>query len=263
AAGFSETYVVAQTTALALALPSIWYYARPFTRSVLAAFGGSLIGLGLVVAAPGTAVRRAQGPPTLPASAAFLHGTTDALNLLSSLIPVLFLVALAGALLALSRPLPRSLLLILPVSVVLITTACFAASWYGEGFTSPGRTVIVPIYGAVCAAAVWGRVAATALPRPGWLRPLRVPVLIVLIGLIATGAIIRVQVWDRAAAPYAAAWDARDRLLRQSHAADPTIPYLRNPFGLGEPGGEPWIGPAVAAYYHLSGVLVVQPRQGT
>ncbi|MGH2387327.1 MAG: hypothetical protein ACRDIE_03920, partial [Chloroflexota bacterium] len=88
AAGFSETYVVAQTTALAMALPSIWYYARPFSRSVFAAFGGSLIGLGLVAGAPGTAIRRAQGPPTLPASAALLHGAADALNLLSSLTPI-------------------------------------------------------------------------------------------------------------------------------------------------------------------------------
>jgi hypothetical protein len=261
AAGFSETYVVAQTTALALALPTIWYYARPFSRSVLAAFGGSLIGLGLVAFAPGTAVRRAQEPPTDPAGMALLHGAADALALISSLAPILLLVALAGALLGQSRPLPRSLLLILPISVFLIATACIAASWYGEGFTSPGRTVIVPTYAAVCAAAVWGRVAAGCLPGLAWLRPMRVPTLIVLTVLIASGAFIRVQIWDQAAAPYAGAWDARDRIVRQSHVADPTIPYMRNPFGLGEPGaGEAWIGPAFAAYYHRSGVRVVQPR---
>ncbi|MHB9032108.1 MAG: DUF6056 family protein [Anaerolineae bacterium] len=300
AGGFSETYVVLQTTLLAGALLTVVLRLRTANRNhawpmLTAMLLGSLLALGLVAAAPGNALRQANfpSPPGLfRLSIITLSGLANfAGKLVYSLVGgqwafaplvlaarlISFLgVAATAYLLGCSNQVHRSgaplsgralgrILLGLPLAALALLLVCFIPAAYATSLPLPGRTLIIPAYLLVWAAASWGfclgqyhraRSSGQVNPRRPAAQSIAVSlvVLFALASLVTAYTSLRLQPRLNA---YASAWDQVDQHIRQARAAGQSavvVPLVPNPARLDDlsPDPEFWVNQCVSAYYGLT-----------
>lgn len=190
AGGFSEAYLVLQTSGLILAILAGWWYApdrlKPVLRALLfAGLVGSLLALVVVVSAPGNRVRLAYFPPApglfqilklsslhscwFIAKAIFHHPFVFAVTVL---LPFLIALRTSGSG---RRPDANEswhhraeLLVLLPAAVLVLIVCCTASAFYGMSVMLPERSQVLLSFTLVCGTVVWGHSAGThcRIPLP-------------------------------------------------------------------------------------------------
>jgi hypothetical protein len=286
AGGTNETFAAAQVTMLVWGIALAVLFAGGAVRRRLAiAMGvsllGALLGLAVVAAAPGNAVR-AQTTITLPISDVLLRSvdfTRGWLRLTFArphVIELALLIGVAAVLGALSaRPSraggPRwglGLLLVLGTGLVLL--ACMVPVYYALNADPPGRALLEPQYLLICMVAIlaWyigsylaglASVGARAAEVLQWSAAAGLVVLLVLGPLLSTIRIVGQLGPDRA---YAASWDALDAEIRADRAQgqqDVTVGRL-DPTGTVHnldffgSDRQDWLNECVARYYAVNSV---------
>ena len=288
-AGFSETFVAIQVTAFGLALA--WVMLLPAGRRWRAWLGlglvASLIGMAVMIAAPGNLVR--LGGNHLHLDAPYVLGTAfksawEALVLAlrthlvdaGAALAVPFLAAFMLAPPETAEERRRRLRHIAwalagaPVAVLVLVAAGNAPAYAVMQSGPPLRSAIIPQAILTAGLMVWGfsagLAAHTALettrPQPEFLA-LTGLAAIVLIGVLALSpGRFLLKAWAQypVLQSYAAQWDARDRLLWQD-ARQGQHSVVVQPIGqldrtLGDLRAEPdfWINQRAAEYYGLNSI---------
>jgi hypothetical protein len=245
AGGFSEAYLVLQTSVLILALLAVWRYApdglKPALRALLlAGLVGALLALVVVVSAPGNRVRLAYFPPAPGLFRIIMLASLHSCWFIAKAIfhhPFVFAVAvLLPFLIALRRcdsgrypddanemwSHPTELLVLLPAAVLVLIVCCTASAFYGMSVMLPERSQVLLSFTLVCGAVVWGHSAGThcrmALPsivqNAGRVALFGSTLLLILTIIlpVASGASM-FGLRGRARA-YAADWDRQDEEMR-------------------------------------------------
>lgn len=246
---------------------------------LLAALGGALLGLVIVVAAPGNHVRRtARPPPPDLVRLAYMSVTQTYLFLTGTLTRSLFdylaataMAAFVGASLsplderapAVWRGVLRTLVCLPLLAWALIATP-HAAAAYGLSGPPRERSLLVPQYVLSCTALVWGCAAGIAARRIDLEAALGQEARLWR-GLVVAGTFVALLVsslhaaWQTLVkevqlATYAEAWDARDRLIRDAKGKGlqrVSVLPLQNPYRCEEVESDPkwWTNECVSAYY--------------
>lgn len=257
-AGFSEVTALSQILAVAaLAL------VVPRGRRIFAvALAASVLGLIAVAVAPGNAVRLAVTRPSfapLPIAMATFIGTARFFATTFLRWGIALLLVFAASFVLGPRLAPRHAA---AASAVALGSALatWAAATAALGVSPPSRTLIVPLFFFVIAAAV----AGAALPRGAarWER-FAVPALIVLALVPLVSAAVRAGRIPEAAR-FARARDALDAALRRSRGHEGIV--------AGAPGSigtllfithdrEAWSNRCIADYYGLTGIAAAPPQR--
>ena len=294
-AGFQETSSVLETTiffllvALCILVPSI-----PGKRALLplsiACLVGSILGMVIMIMAPGNAVRQAaidQGgyfPPQRPGwlSLIGLSIQNAAILVKDSLVgsPLVLAFFLMAILVALAVPSeyrkiasPRrfassAATLGLPLVLgFLLVVACFVPAVYATSSPPPERGLIIPVFVVVCTVILEGYLIGHEEKLVGYLRRVGKPsysiLLLLLAILIIAGPISftrstldKLPSWKA----YAQVWDKRDLEIRKAKEAgvkDMQVQSFYNPFGLPDIGSDPdgWLNKCTAYYYGLDSIV--------
>jgi hypothetical protein len=244
AGGFSEAYLVLQTSALILAILAGWRYApdglKPVLRALLfAGLVGSLLALMVVVSAPGNSVRLAYFPPApglfqilklasahscwFIAKAIFHHPFVFAAAVLLPFLIALRRCASGGHSDANEGRRHRAeLLVLLPAAVLFLSMCCTASAFYGMSVMLPARSQVLLSFTLVCGTVVWGHSAGThcrvALPfisqnvgRVALFGPTLAPILMITLPVASCASTFGLRARARA---YAADWDRQDEEMR-------------------------------------------------
>ncbi|MFL6207441.1 MAG: DUF6056 family protein [Pyrinomonadaceae bacterium] len=293
AGGFSDAYVVLQTTALFLAVIVSARYAPTKLKSALrallvAGLVGSLLALIVVALAPGNAVRQSYFPPppglfrifTLSALYALGFGALSILRqplvfILLLLWPFLTALNRSGHCADVAEGRRRAWLLVLvPVIVFVLDMSCIAPALYGMSTMLPRRAQVLLSFTLVCGTVVWGRTAgkyaAGSLPfisrhAERVVRAGSMLLLLIMLACPVASGVFTLALRARARA-YAADWDRQDQELRTAKDSGvqelsvEQIGDLQSRLGLGRSElhlrTDPnfWINQAVAKYYGLRSV---------
>jgi hypothetical protein len=280
-AGLSETYAVFQIAVLGLLTGVFWFSASPVRlRAVrLLGFGEvvTLIGLLIIVAAPGNAVRQAAFPPHLPLPdlairtlrivAAFF--ATDVLIFA----PRAILVGLLGssfivfALRPQAMPFlhPRRVRLLLGATLLgalVLFAACIAPPIYATSVAPAPRVYMLSHFVLVALAFIWGGLMVLSLRRVKPLSPrflIGTAALLILLGPLYTtiGLINDIPQFST----YASEWDAHDAEIRAA-VQQGTKSYMIRllSYDIGEqagleiisPDSQNWVNQCAAQYYGLA-----------
>jgi hypothetical protein len=294
-AGFSEMATAIQLGALVLALVLLSGHrkrlARPRLGGVLIALIATLVGAGLLIFAPGNAIRQSGiAPPTalpelLPRAYAetllFLHRALEEAPLALAIplvLPFLRTVCL-------SRP-PSSpasgseggavarWLVLVPVSgATLLLTSFVPAAYALSAATPPDRTLILPRFLLATLTTCWGWLAGRAFLDV--FRDLRRPVslgfrtfawaltlLLLWMGPVTEALDLRSQ--RRPVRSLAHAWEERDSAIRRAAAAGHDALYvspLEVGHGIPDIGPDPqgWVNRCMANYYGVE-AIVAEPE---
>lgn len=289
AGGFSEAYVVLQTSALCLAVIVGVRYAPAKLKAALrallvAGLVGSLCALIVVALAPGNAVRQSYFPPPPGLFRILTLSTLYALGFGALSVfrqPLVFVLLLLWPFLtALKRPgrgaaadergLRRAWLLVLvPIVVFALNISCIAPALYGTSAMLPRRAQVLLSFTLVCGAVVWSRAAGeyavVALPfiSRNAERLARLGSILMLILMLAcpVASCVSTFALRARARAYAAAWDRQDKELRTAKdggVQELTVEQIgdfQSRLGLGRSElhlrTDPnfWINQAVAKYY--------------
>lgn len=296
AGGTSETYAAAQTAALGLAVVVCWAVApagfrRRAMPHLIAGLAGAAIAMGIVMAAPGNAVRETGNSrpdlgfavrSSIPYAVRFVARfvlRSPAVAVAAFLAPGL--VAFVqhprpyGPLGEIRPEIPRVLrALSIPAAVFLLLLACFLPSFYALGAPPPTRAQVIPQFFLVTATAAVGYLAGLAAGRPrakhwlevrGGLAAGIAAVLLAVAPLAVTAATLQRVGPARA---YAQRWDAIDQQVRQAKAdgaTQVTVPALAltgNIGGFDFVGANPqdWFNQCVARYYGVDSVAAAPVR---
>ncbi|MFL6229454.1 MAG: DUF6056 family protein, partial [Pyrinomonadaceae bacterium] len=243
AGGFSDAYVVLQTSALVLAIIAVERYApadvKPALRAALVAgLIGSLLALAVVALAPGNGVRSAYFPPPPGLSQILKLSTLSSFRFISQTVlnhRIIFALLLLVPFLTVLRDfVPRdeqdddgrrraALLVLIPAGVFALVMSCVAPAFYGMSVMLPERAQVLPGFALVCGVLAWGGVAgeycaAAAAPFvSGNARRIVLSVssllLVLMISSPVATCISTFALRGRARA-YAADWDKQDAALR-------------------------------------------------
>jgi hypothetical protein len=270
AGGLSETYLIPQNVAIALALlvasagwRTRWPGARVAAAGCAAALVGGVLALLAIVVAPATAVRVGGSPADLwlASSAAIATGAFQAVRLVRYFLPTLALCVLVPVLL--SSPARRAIsdssqarndsvqwrtVLLVTAVVAIVVPFCYFPSFYASNGNPPSRSLIVPGSLLIVYATFLGYALRVRLPRRVAMAGL-LALAVVPLGIAAVSFPERAQ-----AAQYAVLWDSEDQLIRTARdggATDLVVPPL--PTYLGEnfvgPNAGDWFNNCVARYY--------------
>jgi hypothetical protein len=260
AGGLSETYLIPQNVALALALLLSMVFGMRRAH-LLAAFLGGVLALAVIVLAPATATR-VHGTPAdlwLTLTASIATAWMQVYRLLR-FFPFTIVLCLAAPTLV-TRDVCRVQLrwLLLVSACVLITLPfCYFPSFYAQNGNPPARSLIVP--GAIMVGyllfvgfAIRGVAAPFASVEWGRATALAALALVPILAAIAT-------LPEQAnAARYAELFDAEEQQIRVSRDAgetDLTVPPL--PTNLGEnfvsSDRQDWFNLCVARYYEIDSI---------
>ena len=275
AGGFSETYVALQTVSITLALV-VTLLVHPRKRRLisilLAGLIGSVTALGIVVSAPGNAVRRTPFPepawqPLLRISLdGFLQFFTKLfatkLNCLSLVGLAVFAFALGGFFFGEKRDGPSSAtLLSLPIAGLLLLFSCHVPIAYGASLNLPDRTLVIPAYLLVALLFVWfvllGIKVRSGLGKSAWAAAAVVVFLIFFAGTAMYAGLRRAGLAP-AFRNYAHEWDVRDAAIRDAKSRGDRFVQVRRLYNLAaldEVEPDPkilWLTKCVQDYYGIS-----------
>jgi hypothetical protein len=297
AGGFSEAYLVLQTSGLILAIIAGWRYApdrlKPVLRALLiAGLVGSLLALVVVVLAPGNRVRLAFFPPAPGPfqilKLASIHSCWFIAKAIFHHPFVLAVAVLLPFLIAFRRRAPghhhdaneswryrAELLVLLPAAVLLLSMCCTASAFYGMSVMLPERSQVLLSFTLVCGTVVWGhsagthcRVASPFIGRRVVLFGSTLALIAMITLPVASGASI-FGLRSRARA-YAADWDRQDediRAAKNGGARELTVEQIgdfQSRLGLGNSDlhlrtdRDFWINRAVAKYYGIDSIAASQ-----
>ena len=302
AGGFSDAYVVLQTSGLLIAFAACERYAHAGLKSamralLLAGLVGSLLALAVVVLAPGNAIRQSYFPHppgmfrilglsslyslAFAARAVFKHPLVFALLLL---LP--FLTAFKDSA---RRDAPdeggrrrAGLFVLVPFIVFALEVCCIAPAFYGMSVMLPERARVLLSFTLVCGAVVWGCAAGEfcldAWPFVGrnTERVVRAGsfLLLALMFICPVASCISTFTLRERARAYAADWDRQDEELRaakEGGVRELTVEQIgdfQSRLGLGRSDlhlrADPnfWINKTVAKYYGLDSVAAREDAVG-
>ena len=248
AGGFSDAYVVLQTSGLVLALIALEIFAPQHLKRTVRAFLligllGSLLALAIVAIAPGNSARQAYFPHHLGLPQILSLTVVYSLRfiaklmlthpiVLSVLLGLPFLMVLrdktAGDTPVWNRQLCIRLLVLIPLAIFILIACCSAPSFYGMSVMLPERARILLSLTFVCGTVVWSRTAGEFLLAT--LLPLRYNVkqtvhtgstLLLMLMIVAplVSFISTLEMREQARA-YAADWDKQDTELRAARQRD-------------------------------------------
>ncbi|HKF96076.1 MAG TPA: DUF6056 family protein, partial [Gammaproteobacteria bacterium] len=251
AAGFAETYVAVQTSAIVFALliglisnryaPS---YKRNYLLLLAAGLIGSLAGGLLMFFAPGNKFRQNPFPPPPPLPELLsiaLRGLREFFELvvLSSNQRLIWPgILLCGFIIGLGifrrdeeprevRPYQAWALVWLPVVGFILLLACWVPMAWGTSLTLAYRTLIIPAYVLVCVVACWayvaGRMCDVFVRRYTVLATTLSLITFLAFGLSAANASRRMWTLRSTFAEYARDWDERERMIATAKAQG--MPY--------------------------------------
>jgi hypothetical protein len=258
AGGLSETYLIPQNVAIALALLVAVDRKQRRVHLVLALLGG-IAALVAIVASP-SITSRVGGTPAdlwLASSAAVATAAVQIIRLVRYFPHFILLAVAAPALLGPVLRVNRSSLVIVTIGVLVTLPFCYFPSFYAQNGNPPSRSLIVP--GAILIGYLlfWGVALHQWTPR--WVAEPRRAIALTALALIplATAAISLPQ--QGQAATYARLFDAEDQQIRASRDAGQTdllVPAL--PTNLGEDfvtaNRGDWFNMCVARYYGVGSI---------
>jgi len=295
AGGFSETYVVLQTSAVTFAL--IIYIVSgksDFRGDVLPLLMGGLIGslaaMAIIFIAPGNKFRRAFFPFSPPGALELLkisfQGLFEFLGKvfrsstcwLSILMLIAFSIMLgAGAIQSSAQAVVlrrqgKLALVWLPIVSLTLLLSCNVPIAYGASLTLPDRTLVIPGFVLVCALSVWGYIFGRVffhdykIARTGGKVLLKTAqgFLLLSFALKALGSTRELINLEPAFRNYAQAWDEREGLIREAKsegAAYVLVPQIQNRALLEEIVPDPtlWVNDERLRNYHGYGKPAVPP----
>jgi hypothetical protein len=287
--GFSETYVVLQTAALALLLASLPFVIAPPRRRAAAIVGAGLLGSVLsaltIVLAPGTQLRRSLMPPPPDLASLVEASVRDEYLFLARTVKghpeVIFLAIIVPCLLIMLWQLERGepeaegtggggrlAVVLLPVLTPILMLSPIAPYEFAVSSYPDARVLITTMFVLVGALMAWGAILGTLLIRRPLLRS-RAAARGVLLAAIGVGFFLLATSLRSASATmgeadaaraYAQSWETRDRDLRQAasdNADQVAAASLRHMGGLAEIGRDPeeWINRCVAGTYGVGSVV--------
>jgi hypothetical protein len=283
AGGLSEVYVIFQIGVLLLAALAVWRFVSPDRQRrvlslLIVGIISSALALGIIVLAPGNAVRQAAFPrqATLPQSIGQILTITTMYPvtaigifapralLVAVLLPALIVpyFRLAHVSAALMPQRTRKVLLISAVGAWLVLAVCLAAPIYATGSDPAARVYIMPQTTLAVAAVFWGCVIGFSL-RPKAHETLSPLMLMVMAALLLIGP--GLGAWKAGAegaqlSVFAAEWDSRDQTIRAAliqGSREVTVPPfsadmadLANLEVIG-PDPQGWANVCAADYYGL------------
>jgi hypothetical protein len=290
--GFSETYVVLQTTVLTLLLLSLPITVPPAARSraallIAAGWAGSLVSGVTMALAPGTQVRRALMPPTADLATwleatmrdgyLFLARTAKGAPhsiLLAITVPLCLVLGWRSRGADDSASMPDKsraslvALILLPIVTPLLILATIAPYEFAVSSYPDSRVLITAMFVLVTALMLWGAALGRLLSqqtgsRSSVARSLAIAFsAIVVVGLTASSLRSASAMLSEAATArdYARSWDIRDEKLTaaaQAGAESVAAASLRHMGGLAEIGRDPeeWINRCVAGTYGVGSVV--------
>ena len=290
-AGFAETYTVWQTAVLGLALMAGLLVTTGELRDrvvQLVGYGllGSVVGAGIVYAAPGNAERQSTLGPQLPFTQVVEHALSESLTFLADAIlrPELWLTAAFVAVLTYvyARRLSPSvhgsstgslgLRLLATVAIVyVLLVATYLPGWHFLGRTPDTRVLASATLTMVLAFAYLGHLAGREISVRGPLAagaassPIRsyrlgAALLLTVVAALALPIAARTFAERSTLAAYASAWDERDAYLQDAAASgnlSPTVRVLTNGTGLTlemAEGSDSYMNECAAVYYRLRSV---------
>jgi hypothetical protein len=287
AGGFSETYVVVQTSLLAItvfafAVSGSSDFKRNLLPLVVACLVGSLISLGVVFLAPGNSFRQADLPPTPGLWTTLEIAATSSLVFVESLlaswprvISILGLFTLSalitngffstGVSITVSERQIKHTFVWLPIVAIILIISCFSPAAYAMRMTPPERTLIIPSFILVCSISALGGVVGLFASHKKRYSPevqgrsiwrvvaLCILVLFVANTLVATNTTLQQR---PVYAQFASDWDAEDIAIRaaESQGLDfVVIKPLRNWAGLHDimPYKSFWINQCASQFYGI------------
>lgn len=283
AAGFSESYLAAQTGALgAGALLSA--INRRGRRELLPLFIVGIVFTGamavFIITAPGNIIRRASFPFSLD-PIRFIIDTVIMAHALLVVMIANFSPLAIGLMIAVGftfnqrfsiiKPVERPvwrILLVIYLTVILPFGAFASIGIYATGYPPPARTYVILAFIVLSASTALGAIASATLGR----RVRERTGLRLLAGIVAAASIVSLiqssQLLPLMTA-HARAWDERDSLLWrlvQSGERDPVIPPLEVDLatldGLETIGPDPdhWVNQCAARYYRVETIRVDETR---
>ena len=290
AGGTSETWAAIQIALLALATAGGVTLLRGSNQRALligcgAGLAGGLIALGLLLAAPGNAVRQA----------ALADINLTGMSLTELIIPTLLTTAstLASALGVWGPTIYLALLLIgvwvgmngrirpaplrsrrawgwiggSALVLLLLIAATIAPAFYAMGVQPSERNYIIPAFFLALTALTWGlAIGFSQRPAPRPPHPLIQAGLVALIGALLLFPIIQHAGETPRLQTYAAAWDAQDALIRAAAAESRIVTVAPLPVDLAAlanleslgPDPAHWINGCAARYYDVDQITVAR-----
>ena len=262
AGGLSETYLIPQNVAVTLALLAACLFGTRRAH-LLAAFGGGVLALIVIVVAPATATR-VHGTPAdlgLTLSASLATAYMQAYRLVR-FFPFTVLLCLGAPIVVLRQSHRIGIKWFVLVSLAVLVTLpfCYFPSFYAQNGNPPARSLIVPgalLIGYLLFAGYALRGLAAPVFSADRVRAVALAAMAVVPLVVAT-----MTLPDQAtAASYAALFDAEDQQIRASRDAGETnltVPPL--PTNLGEnfvtSNRTDWFNGCVARYYGVDSIAI-------
>jgi hypothetical protein len=294
AGGFSETYVMTQTAALAVCVMLLRRERRARVIAPLrAAILGSLLALVVVAAAPGNQVRQAALPPriglvpaatqTLESAFAFVfaehnYPATAYVRLAALLIPLLLALFAPregegrGRVPTEGRERMPAAIVVVPLATFAVVLAGLFPSFYAMSREPPSRALLTAQFVLVCGLVCWGWVLGASLRR-AYPKPSRaVFVCCVALALVMAAfppyAAKRTLVPVGKARALAAIWDRRDAEIRAAVARGErrlTVPADYNLGGTDMMTGDArwYVNECAAAFYGAETITATHDGEGS
>jgi hypothetical protein len=299
AGGFSETYLMTQTAALAVALAACGTLLRRERRArVIAPFCavmlGSLLALAVVAAAPGNQVRQAALPPRIglvPAAAQSLESAfafvcaehnypaTAYVRLAALLIPLLlaFFAPREGEVRGqvpteVRGRVPAAAIVVVPLATFAVVLAGLFPSFYAMSREPPPRALLTTQFVLICGLVCWGWMLGAVLRR-AYPKPSRA-VAACCVALALVMAAFPPYAAKRTLAPVgrarslAAIWDRRDAEIRAAVARGErrlTVPADYNLGGTDMMTGDAgwYVNECAAAFYGAETITATHDGEGS
>lgn len=281
AAGFSESFSLIQVGLLiyAVGLCALVYPNRQRLIATLAAAAGSIIGLIVVIVAPGNTVRFTNFPdhqPPLTTLSASIQASRDfihsALSLPLPRIGLISIVAVAAIFaITLDRQITRQKLwqpllqlVLAPIMAFAVVVVSYYPVYYGYTTKTiiPDRILMVPAFGLILAAAYIGICLGLCYRSLVVRRQIWLAVLLIVAGtaVLVSYSDHRKHIYDtkQALQYYSLNWAITDTQLRNAASANAVITYLPAIGGSAELQPDPtnWYNGCIADYYGLKSVQV-------
>jgi hypothetical protein len=299
AGGFSETYVMTQTAALAAALVACAGLLRRERRArvvaaLCAATLGSLLAFAVVAASPGNQVRQAALPPriglvpaaaqTLESAFAFVfaehnYPATAHVRLAALLVPLLLSFFAPRESEGRGRVptevrahVPAAAIVVVPLATFAVVVAGLFPSFYVMSREPPSRALLTTQFVLVCGLVCWGWMLGAALRR-AYPNPSRA-VTACCVALALTMAAFPPYAAKRTLAPVgkaralAAIWDRRDAEIRAAVARGErrlTVPADYNLGGTDMMTGDAswYVNECAAAFYGAEAITATHDGEGS
>jgi hypothetical protein len=282
--GFSEPPAMVLIAGAGLTLAALWFWKRGASAERALAgwiLSGALLALLVMFLAPGNSIRLGAPPPSVPVLLArtllyafqFMLDTLKVVPLPSLfvfLIPaLLFHVHFSPDVESAARPSRRSwsLLLLVPVIVYLLIAASFAPSVYGQSYPVARARFdgfFLQMAGLMVEGALLGSLGSRWMRGIAWDRAAAALALIA-VAIAAFYPLRAAWLTYEESAEYrtwAAAWDARDALIRTQAAegsSDLVVPSLSGIDQIKELDVRPghWINRCAARYYGVGSISAI------